>query len=171
MPYITRRQMLSSICSAAGFSLAVGKTQAFPIHCTPAPTFPVPLTAGVWRSAEFPVGKHDYHVSLAVDRLPLEQLDCDLGPPRTGQHCDNPPLLNVEWNVWDRQVLVKSWHAKPVRADFWAADETGCILGGFEGRRNGMFTLEWNVKVDAGRLKELHPRIEVVKHPGYWCWL
>jgi len=45
------------------------------------------------------------------------------------------------------------------------------MLGAFEGKRNGHFTLEWNVKKDAGRLKELHPRVLIVKNPGYWCWL
>jgi hypothetical protein len=34
-----------------------------------------------------------------------------------------------------------------------------------------MFTLEWDVKQDAGRLKDLHPRVLIVKDPGYWCWL
>ena len=50
-------------------------------------------------------------------------------------------------------------------------EATSCFLGGFEGKRNGYFTLEWNVKKDAGRLKELHPRVQIVKNPGYWCWL
>jgi len=149
-----------------------GHAAANPLHCTPAPEFPVPLTAGVWRSAQFPVGKHDYHVWLEVDRrLPLEQLDCDLGPSTPNGHCDAPPLLDVEWKIWDGDVLVQSWRWKPVQASAWAADKTSCFLGNFEGKRNGNFTLEWNVKQDAGRLKDLHLRVYIVKNPGYWCWL
>jgi hypothetical protein len=170
---ITRR---SFILRALGFGVIANGTNIYaanPLHCTPAPLFPVPLTAGVWRSAPFPVGKHDYHIQLEVDRrLPLDPLDCDLGP-RTfnNEKCDSPPLLDVEWKIWDGDTLVKSWPAKPIEASAWSAAETDCFLGDFEGKRNGMFTLEWNVKKDAGRLKELHPRVLIVKNPGYWCWL
>ena len=65
---------------------------AISLHCTPAPTFPVPLSEGIWRSHEFSVGKHDYRVILELDRgMPLEELDCDLGPPRSGFQCNTPP--------------------------------------------------------------------------------
>jgi hypothetical protein len=131
----------------------------------------VPLSQGVWRSQEFPVGKHDYRLSLEVDRLmPLDELDCDLGPSRPGHQCSAPPLLDLEWKIWDGTTLVKSWPAKPIRADAWSAASTSCLLGDFEGKRNGHFTLELNVKKDGGRLKALHPRVQVVKNPGYWCW-
>ena len=169
----TRRQFLRQAlaCTAISIPMTIDAA-AISLHCTPAPTFPVPLTAGVWRSAAFPVGKHDYHFWLYVDRrLPLEQLDCDLGPPRPGNACVTTPLLEVEWKIWDGTTLVKSWPFNPIRADSWGAVATGCMLGAFEGKRNGHFTLEWNVKKDAGRLKELHPRVLIVKNPGYWCWL
>jgi hypothetical protein len=45
------------------------------------------------------------------------------------------------------------------------------MLGHFEGKRNGMYTLEWNVKRDAGRLKDLNPQVYIVKSSGYWCWI
>jgi len=146
---------------------------ANPLHCTPAPEFPVPLTTGVWRSAPFPVGKHAYNVHLEVDRrLPLKQLNCDLGPYTfADERCDTPPLLDIEWTIWDGDVMVKNWSQKPIQASAWAESQTSCYLGAFEGKRNGMFTLEWIVKKDAGSLKELHPRVLVVKNPGYWCWL
>jgi hypothetical protein len=150
----------------------VSNAATISLHCTPAPNFPVPLTEGIWHSQKFPVGKHDYHVSLIVDRrMPLEDLDCDLGPPRHGFRCDKPPLLDLEWRIWDGATLVKNWPAKPIKASGWSEDSTSCFLGGFEGKRNGYFTLELNVKNDGGRLKELHPRVEIVKNPGYWCWL
>jgi hypothetical protein len=142
------------------------------LHSTPAPSFPVPLTEGVWRSEKFPVGKHDYHVWLYVDRRPpSEQLDCEVGSPRPGYHCDTSPLLDLEWRIWDGATLVQNWPAKPIKAGSWAATETGCFLGNFEGKRNSQFTLELNIKKDAERLKELHPRVQIVKNPGYWCWL
>jgi hypothetical protein len=170
---LTRRRFLQQALGVGAIANCTDMyAAANPLHCTPAPKFPVPLTAGVWQSAPFPVGKHDYHVWLEVDRrLPLEQLDCDLGPPGPHERCDAPPLLDVEWKVWDGDLLVKSWPAKPIQAAAWAAAETSCFLGDFEGKRNGMFTLEWNVKRDAGRLKELHPQVYIVKNPGYWCWL
>lgn len=170
---LTRRRFLQhalSVCAMANCTSMYAATN--PFHCTPAPNFPVPLTAGVWRSAPFPVGKHAYNAWLEVDRrLPLEQLDCDLGAAGPHEQCDAPPLLEVEWTVWDGDLLVKSWSAKPIQAGGWGAVETSCLLGSFEGKRNGMFTLEWNVKRDAGLLKELHPRVQIVKNPGYWCWL
>jgi hypothetical protein len=150
----------------------VANAAAVSLHCTPAPSFPVPLSEGVWRSLEFPVGKHAYNVSLSVDRrIPTEELDCDLGPPGHGKQCDTAPLLDLEWRIFDGATSVKNWPAKPIRADAWGAATTSCILGGFEGKRNGHFTLELNVKKDAGRLKDLHPRVQIVKNPGYWCWL
>lgn len=145
---------------------------AMSLHCTPAPSFPVPLTQGVWHSQEFPVGKHDYHVWLEVDRrMPLDQLDCDLGPPRPGHQCSTSPLLDLEWKIWDGTTPVNSWPAKPIKAAAWSEASTSCSLGNFEGKKNGHFTLELNVMKDAGRLKELHPRVQIVKNPGYWCWL
>jgi hypothetical protein len=147
-----------------------------PFHCTPSPRFPVPLTLGVWRSQEFPVGKHDYHVWLDVDRrLPLEELDCDLGPTARSSHperqCSTAPLLDLEWRIWDGTTLVKSWTAKPIQAAGWSKESTSCFLGDFESKKNGYFALELNVRKDAGRLKDLHPRVQIVKNPGYWCWL
>lgn len=169
----TRRQFIRQSLGWAAFSNCLtGPATAISLHCTPAPSFPVPLTTGVWLSPAFPVGKHAYNISLYVDRsLPLEQLDCDLGPPRPGNKCDTPPLLDLEWKVWNGTNLVTAYHVDPIRADSWSADATGCVLGGFEGKRNGHFTLELNVKTDAGRLKQLHPRVQIVKNPGYWCWL
>jgi hypothetical protein len=118
------------------------------------------------------VGKHDYHVWLDVDRrMPLDELDCDLGPPRSGHQCSRPPLLDLDWRIWDGTTLVKNWPAMPIRAAGWSGASTSCFLGDFEGKRNGRFTLELNVKKDAGRLKDLHPRVQIVKNPGYWCWL
>ena len=142
------------------------------LDCTPAPRFPVPLSLGVWRSKEFPVGKHDYHVWLDVDRrMPLGELDCDLGAPRPGYLCKAPPLLNLEWKIWSGATLIKNWAANPIKAAAWSEKSTSCFLGGFEGKRNGHFTFELNVKNDAGRLRDLHPRVQIVKNPGYWCWL
>jgi len=171
---ISRRDLLYHSATGLGVALLAPFSRAAtkPLQCTPAPLFPVPLTAGLWRSAPFPVGKHSYRIHLQFDRRPpLEQLDCDLGPVHTKAHCNAPPLLDVAWGIWDRDLPVKGFVVNPIGADAWAATETSCILGGFEGRRNGMFTLEWNVKKDAGRLKDLHPRILIAKDPGYWCWL
>lgn len=145
---------------------------AISLGCTPSPIFPVPLSQGVWRSQEFPVGKHNYRVSLYVDRsMPLEELDCDLGPPLAGYLCNHPPLLDLEWRIFDGPTMVKNWPLEPIRADAWSAKTTSCVLGNFEGKRNGHFTLELIVLKDAGRLKDLHPRVQIVKNPGYWCWL
>jgi len=173
LPTLTRRKFVGQALGLGAISNCIAvSASASSLHCTPAPKFPVPLTAGMWRSAPFPVGKHDYHVELQVDRmLPLAQLDCELGPSTAYGHCNTPPLLDVAWKIWDGDVPVKCWSEKPIRASAWAEAETSCFLGTFEGKRNGMFTLEWNVKQDAGRLKELHPQIYIVKNPGYWCWL
>jgi hypothetical protein len=103
--------------------------------------------------------------------MPLDELDCDLGPPPPGHQCSTPPLLDLEWRIWDGTMLAKSWPAMPIRASAWSEASTSCFLGDFEGKRNGFFTLELNVKKDAGRLKDLHPRVQIVKNPGYWCWL
>ena len=170
---LSRRDFLmKSLSGAAVTGLAAPAARAMSLHCTPAPKFPVPMDIGTWRSPEFPVGKHDYHMWFIVDRsLPLEQLDCDLGAAPAAHRCDTPSLLDIDWKVWDGKTLVKSWYADPVRADGWAATATSCLLGDFDGRRNGMFTLEWNVRKDPGRLRDLHTRIEIVKNPGYWCWL
>jgi len=170
---MTRRQFLTSAIGCGVLSnRMVANARAISIHCTPAPSFPVSLSEGVWRSQEFPVGKHDYRVSLEVDRrMPLEELDCDLGPPRSGDQCKTPPLLDLEWKIWEGATLVKSRAAEPMRAYAWSSTSTSCILGGFESKKNGHFTLELNVRKDAGRLKDLHPRIQIVKDPGYWCWL
>ena len=170
---MTRRQFIRS---ALGFGTLSCRTvtgaTAMSLHCTPAPEFPVPLNVGVWRSEEFPVGRHSYHVWLNVDRrMPLEELDCDLGPARPGDHCMTPSLLDLEWRIWDGGTLVQTWTAKPIEAAAWSKGETSCFLGNFEGKRNGQFTFEMNVKKDAGRLKDLHPRVQIVKNPGYWCWL
>lgn|ERR1043166_4457569 len=169
----SRRQFIQrALCWSALSNLIVANAAAISLHCTPSPRFPVPLSEGVWRSQEFPVGKHDYHVWLDVDRrLPLEELDCDLGPPRHGYQCSIPPLLDLEWRIWDGTALVKNWPAKPIKAAAWSETSTSCFLGNFEGKRNGHFILELNVKKDAGRLKDLHPRVQIVKNPGYWCWL
>ncbi|MGB6132682.1 MAG: hypothetical protein WBG54_12950 [Acidobacteriaceae bacterium] len=150
----------------------VARAAAISPRCTPATSFPVPLTEGIWRSQKFPVGKHAYDVWLDVDRqMPLDKLDCDLGPLSPEHPCSTPPLLDLEWKIWDGTTLVKSWTAKPIEAAAWSKESTDCFLGGFEGRRNGHFALELNVRKDAGRLKDLHPRVQIVKNPGYWCWL
>jgi hypothetical protein len=170
---MTRRRFIRGALGWGALSNGmVANAAVISLHCTPAPSFPVPLSEGVWRSQEFPVGRHDYHVSLDVDRrMPLEELDCDLGPPRPGDRCKTPPLLDLEWRIWDGTTLVRNWAANPIRADAWGATSTSCLLGGFEGKRNGQFILELNVKRDAGRLKDLHPHVHIVKYPGYWCWL
>lgn len=161
---MTRRQLIQRVLGWSALSNCMGSNaEAVSFHCTPAPRFPVPLSQGVWRSQEFPVGKHDYHVSLDVDRrMPLEDLDCDLGPPRPGHQCITPPLLDLDWKIWDGATLVKNWRANPIKADAWSEKSTSCILGGFEGKRNGHFILELNVKNDAGRLRDLHPRVQMV---------
>lgn len=173
MTTMTRRHFIRSAFGWSALSnCLVANAAAISLHCTPAPSFPVSLSKGVWRGQQFPVGKHEYRVSLDVDRrMPLEELDCDLGPPRPGHQCNTPPLLYLELRIWDGTTLIKNWTAKPMRADAWSDVSTSCILGGFEGKRNGHFILELNVKSDAGRLKDLHPRIQIVKNPGYWCWL
>lgn len=173
MAAMTRRQFIRTALGLGSVSnCIVAHAAAISFRCTPTPSFPVPLTQGVWRSQEFPVGEHKYHVWLDVDRqMPLEKLDCDLGPPRPGQQCSTPPLLDLEWKTWDGSTLVKSQPAKPIRADAWRNTSTSCLLGDFEGKKNGYFTLELNVKKDAGRLKDLHPRVQIVKNPRYWCLL
>jgi hypothetical protein len=170
---MTRRQFIRDALGFGSVSSCMAVHAAtISLHCTPAPRFPVPLTQGVWHSQAFPVGKHDYHIELEVDRqMPLHELDCDLGPPPPGQQCSTPPLLDLEWRIWDGTKLVKNWPAMPIRASAWSETSTSCFLGDFEGKRNGHFTLELNVKKDAGRLKDLRPRVQIVKNPGYWCWL
>ncbi len=170
---MTRRQFISkSFGVGATVCCKVSANALSSLHCTPAPTFPVPLSKGTWRSAPFPVGKHDYHVWLKFDRnTPGGQLDCDLGPVSQSGVCTNSPLLKLEWMIWNTDVPVQSWPAKPIKAAAWSKDEIDCFLGDFEGIRNRMFTIELHVLQDPGYLKELHPRIEVVKNPGYWCWL
>jgi hypothetical protein len=170
---LSRRDFLIKSISTIGITgLGTSVAVAMSLHCTPTPIFPVPLDVGTWHSAPFPVGKHSYNISFTVDRtLPLEQLDCDLGPTSPFHRCYAPPLLDIDWKIWDGSDSVKTFRFDPVTASAWAADETTCMLGTFEGKRNGMFTLEWTVKKDPGRLRGLHPRIEVAKNPGYWCWL
>jgi hypothetical protein len=170
---LTRRQLVRQALLLGSLSKCIF-ADAAPnlLHCTPAPSFPIPLNEGTWRSPEFPVGKHSYHIWLNVDRsFPLKQLDCDLGPPRPGNRCESAPLLDLDWKLWDGTVPVKSWTAQPIKAAGWGEAETSCFLGAFEGKRNGTFAVEFTIKKDAGRLKELHPRIQIVKNPGYWCWL
>src|SRR5260221_10732657 len=100
--FIRRALGWSALSNCMGANAAAGS-----LHCPPAPSFPVPLSEGVWRSQEFPVGKHDYHVWLAIDRrMPLEDLDCDLGSPRPGYQCNRPPLLDLDWKIWDGGTLV-----------------------------------------------------------------
>jgi len=170
---MTRRQFIQEALGWSALTHCMAaNAAALSLRCTPAPSFPVPLSQGVWRSQKFPVGQHDYHVHLIVDRrMPLEELDCDLGPPRSGHQCNTPPLLDLEWRIFDGTTLVKNWSSKPIGADAWSESSTSCLLGDFEGKRNGHFTLELNVRKDAGRLKALHPRVQIVKNPGYWCWL
>ena len=96
---------------------------------------------------------------------------CNMGPPRPGNECSTPPLLDWSGEFVDETTLIKNWSAKPLGADSWSNTSTGCMLGGFEGKRNGHFTLELNVKKDAGNLKDLHPHCRILKNPGYWCWL
>ncbi len=170
---MTRRQFIRAALGWSTLSNCMAENAAaISLRCTPSPKFPVPLSKGVWRSQEFPVGKHDYQIWLDVDRrMPLEDLDCDLGPTRAENPCNTPPLLDLEWRIFDGTTVVKNYPAKPIRAAAWGEKSTSCILGGFEGKRNGHFTLELNVKRDGGRLKDLHPRVQIVKYPGYWCWL
>jgi hypothetical protein len=86
--------------------------------------------------------------------MPTEELDCDLGPPGDGKQCDTVPLLDLEWRIFDGATLVKNWPAKPIRADAWSAATTSCILGGFEGKRNGHFTLELTLPPQNGLLSK-----------------
>jgi len=170
---MNRRQFIRT---AFGFgsvtSGIMAHAAALSLRCTPAPSFPVPLSQGVWRSQEFPVGKHDYHVWLNVDRrIPLDELDCDPRPSSPRNQCSSPPLLDLDWKIWDGTTLVKSWPAEPIKAAAWSKAAISCFLGDFKGKRNGHFILELNVKNDGGRLKDLHPRVQIVKSPGYWCWL
>lgn len=170
---MTRRRFIQRAIgwSTLSYSMVANAT-AISMHCTPAPSFPVPLSAGVWHSQEFPVGKHDYHLWLEVDRrMPLEELNCDLGPPSSGHVCNTPPLLDLEWRIFDGSTLVENWPAKPIKAGAWSKTTTSCFLGNFKGKRNGQFTLELNVRRDASRLNQLRPRVQIVKNPGYWCWL
>src|ERR1051325_3688568 len=57
---MTRRQFIQrALCwSALSNCIVANAAAAIPLHCTPSPCFPVPLSEGVWRSQEFPVGKH-----------------------------------------------------------------------------------------------------------------
>ena len=153
---MTRRLFLNR---AIGLSAVAGcfATDAQAI-CTPSPRFPVPLTEGVWRSQEFPVGRHNYRIELLVDRrMPLEELDRDLSK------------LDLEWRIWDGPTLVQT--GMSLNPTGWGPQTSFCSLGGFQGKRKGHFTLELVVKKDAGRLKDLNPRVHITKSPGYWCWL
>ena len=123
---MTRRQFIRrALCWSALSNRMVANAAAISLRCTPAPSFPVPLSEGIWRIQEFPVGKHDYHVWLDVDRrMPLEELYCGLGPPRPGYQCNTPPLLDLEWRIWDGTTLVKNWPAKPIQAGAWSERST-----------------------------------------------
>lgn len=148
MALLTRRRFVAKSLSLGAVSTClIEQASAGSLRCTPAPKFSVPLTAGVWRSVPFPVGKHDYHIELQVNRGgSTAQLDCALGPARQNEHCETAPLLDVEWRILDGSVPVKQWAKKPIQASAWGEAETSCFLGDFEGKRNGMFTLEWDVK-------------------------
>ena len=95
---MTRRQFIRrALFWSALSNRMVANAATISLRCTPAPSFPVPLSEGIWRSQEFPVGKHDYHVWLDVDRrMPLEELDCDLGPPRQANSATHRPCST--WN-------------------------------------------------------------------------
>ena len=167
---MNRRDFIRSTLCCALSSCTAANGTVISLHCTPSPIFPVPLSEGVWRSLEFPVGKHDYHVWLNLDR-PLGGPDCDLDPPRPGDECRTSSLLDLEWKIWDGALMVKNWPTKLIRAGAWSGDSISCLLGDFEGKKDGHFVLELNVKKDPRRLRDLHPRVQIVKNPGYWCWL
>jgi len=169
---MNRREFIRTAAPATlAWNGIASRAASLSLHCTPSPVFPVPLTEGTWRSQPFPVGAHDYHVWLDVDRpWPLDKSDCELDP-RPEYRCDTPPRLDLDWKIWDGATLVKSWPLTPSRPAAWGDQTTSFLLGDFQGKRNGHFTLEWNVRRDGGSLKDLHPRVQIVKNPGYWCWL
>ncbi|MBS1813240.1 MAG: hypothetical protein JSS87_00010 [Acidobacteria bacterium] len=169
---LSRRMFLQGVLGSVSAGFATTEMSAVGLHCTPAPNFPIPLEMGTWCSQPFPVGKHDNHIELIVDRLgSVEKLDCELGPPRNNRVCNQPPLLDMDWTLWDGASPVQSWPFRPIQPSAWGEKQTSCILGSFKGKRNAHFSIELNIKKDAGHLKELHPRIQITKTPGYWCWL
>jgi hypothetical protein len=169
---MNRREFIRTAAAATLASNGIVlRAASLSLHCTPSPVFPVPLTEGAWRSQPFPVGAHDYNVLLHVDRpMSYGGSDCDLDP-RPEFRCDMPPRLDIDWKIWDGTTAVRNRTNTPIRPAAWGDHVVGFVFGGFQGRKNAHFTLEWNVRRDPGTLKDLNPRVQIVKYPGYWCWL
>ena len=108
---MNRRQFVRNFVGMTAFANCICAEAATMSLCTPAPEFRVPLTQGVWRSQEFRVNKRYYNMWLWLKmdgRMPLEEVECQLGRPR-GHSCETSPLLDLEWKIWDRGTLVNSW--------------------------------------------------------------
>jgi hypothetical protein len=168
MKRMSRRALIASLCVVLGVGLMGAKAWASICRfCRKAAVdMPVSLAVGTVRTPEFPVKGQPYLIMIEAEkRLPFADMNCMLGleTPLPDPKCNQEPLLQADWVVWDEGHVVDrgSVHRRDGRGG-WANASIDRFLGHFVGERNKKYVLEVKFTKDGSALNVTNPHLIVM---------
>jgi len=169
MKGISRRDLIAGVGRLLGVGLLGPKALASVCWgCRkPEVNMPVSLAVGTVRTPEFPVKHQPYLVIIQAERrLPLADMNRMMGlttGPRDPYNCNEEPLLQADWTVWDNGRVVD--HGSAHRRNYsgaWAKDSIEKWLGHFVGEAKKKYVLEVKFTRDASALNVTNPDLIVM---------
>jgi hypothetical protein len=111
MKRVSRRELIASLCGMLGVGLMEPRAWAGVCWgCRKAAVdMPVSLAVGTVRTPEFLVKREPYLIMIRAEkRLPFDDMNCMLGleTPLPDPKCNEEPLLQADWVVWDEGQVV-----------------------------------------------------------------
>jgi hypothetical protein len=127
---------------------------------------PVSLAPGTVETEAFSVQREAYFIMIqAHKRLPFREMVCMMGVtsgPLDAAECNEDPLLQAEWTVWDGDDLV-AYGMNRLEAEAEFTDEhIFKFLGTFMGDSGKKYVVQVKFTTDASRLNATYPHLIVI---------
>lgn len=168
MKRMSRRDLIASLGGALGVGLLGPRAWAgICWDCRkPAVDMPVSLALGTVRTAEFLVKHQPYLIMIRAEKLlPFEDLNCMLGLATAlpGPKCNQEPLLQTDWTVWDNGRVVDhgTVHGRDGKGG-WAQHSIDRFLGHSVGEAKKKYLLEVKFTKDGSALNVTNPHLIVM---------
>jgi hypothetical protein len=126
---------------------------------------PVSLAVGTIRTPAFAVKHETYLIMIRAEkRLPFAQMCCMMGlttGPLDPYNCDEEPLLQADWTVWDEGHVVAEGSFHKRGGGGYAEHDLYQFLGHFVGKSRRKYVLELRFTKDGTPLNVTNPRLIV----------
>lgn len=127
---------------------------------------PISLAVGAVQTPEFSIASHGgYWIMIQVEKpFPLQNMQCMLGVENGAlslQECDNAPLVQAHWTVWDEGHLVSS--GSSTHAAKYTEQYIFKFLGSFMGESGKKYVVKVNFTRDGTALNVANPHLIITK--------